>query len=421
MRALFFCLVLLSATSAWAQPQCIAVTGGTIYLPGQPPMVGHVVIYGDVIASAGAAAPPAECAAIDASGKHVTAGFIDPFVNVGITEVGLEPPSVDDHALKSGEARWNEPFATHEVAGAINPRSSLIAIARLGGITSVVATPAGGLVAGHAAWIDLQGVSQKQMIARRRVGLVTAVGGWDGSRAMRFSTLLAFLAEAGFLMKRQTQWESGQLRDLRFPGAELLAAQDVLLGKEPLLVRVNRASDIEVLLSLPYPKLRLILIGGAEAWIVRDRLAAAKIPVVVDPLHYRPRDFDSVHARRDNAQLLHKAGVPVLISTFWGHNVRTLRQVAGNAVREGLPKAAALAAITHNVARAFGMTKHGALSAGHRANVVVWSGDPFELDTRLEHVLINGKQLKLESRQTQLRDRYLKGRGDGIAEPLPLP
>jgi len=90
------------------------------------------------------------------------------------------------------------------------------------------------------------------------------------------------------------------------------------------------------------------------------------------------------------------------------HNARLLPQAAGIAVAHGMDWDAAVAAITVNPARIFGLDdSYGSLEAGKDADVVVWDGDPLEVMSSPTAVLIRGEQVPLESRQTRLRDRYL--------------
>jgi imidazolonepropionase-like amidohydrolase len=162
--------------------------------------------------------------------------------------------------------------------------------------------------------------------------------------------------------------------------------------------------------------------------MVADLLARAKVPVILDPFTYGVGDFDSLHARRDNAALLEKAGVSVLISTFSAHNIRTLREAAGNAVREGMSHEAAMMAVTTLPAEVFGVADHGSIAAGQVANLVVWKGsaddlavkhDPFDPSTAVEAVFIQGRVIPLLSRQTELRERYRTL--PGTPGPLLLP
>jgi imidazolonepropionase-like amidohydrolase len=179
------------------------------------------------------------------------------------------------------------------------------------------------------------------------------------------------------------------------------------------VVRVHRASDIlQVLRFADEMELQVVIQGGREAWIVAEQLAAAKVPVVINTLDNLPADFDSLGARLDNAALLHRAGVQVMFSADETPNARKVRQLAGNAVANGMPATAALAALTRLPAKVFGAGSR-VIARGARADLVIWSGDPLEVTTAADQVVIGGLPDSMQSRQTRLRDRY-------FADPAPL-
>ena len=146
--------------------------------------------------------------------------------------------------------------------------------------------------------------------------------------------------------------------------------------------------------------------GGAALSI--SVLAAAHVPVIIDPTDDRPESFERLAANSENAARLQAAGVSVIFTATEGnYRLRELRYMAGDAVAYGLPWPAALAAITINPARAFGFAdRAGSLEPGKDADVVVWSGDPFEPMSQPVAVLIKGETQTLTSRSLQLRDRY---------------
>jgi hypothetical protein len=305
------------------------------------------------------------------------------------------------------------------VADAYNPRSTVVPVTRIAGVTSAVVGPRGD---GLAAFVDLAGARQSDAIRRRAAAVVVRLGAHEGSRAERLHALTTLLEEAAEFRRLEGEWEKNRARPFTHPIRELRALRPVLSSELPLAIGVDRASDIEAVLRLAETHaLRLILVGGAEAWLLADTLAARKVPVIVDPLINGPESFDRLHARGDNAAVLARAGVPVILSTFSSHHSRKLPRVVGNAIREGLDRAAAVAAVTATPAAVFGMEHHGRLAAGARANVVVWSGDPFEVSTHVEHLFIGGRAIPLVSRQTLLRDRYLKDPRGALVEAPPLP
>jgi imidazolonepropionase-like amidohydrolase len=217
------------------------------------------------------------------------------------------------------------------------------------------------------------------------------------------------LNDARELPRRRADVERGQSRPLAAPVPDLEALQPVLAGTLPLVLLADRQSDILAAVDLAAEySLRLIIGGGAEAWRVADRLAAARVPVVLAPLTNIP-SYDALGARYDNAARLHQAGVRIAFITAADatHNARLVKQDAGNAVSYGLPWDAALRAVTLTPAEIYGLgATYGSLEPGKVANVVVWSGDPFEFATAVEHVFIRGRAIPLASRQTELLERY---------------
>ena len=181
----------------------------------------------------------------------------------------------------------------------------------------------------------------------------------------------------------------------------------MLKGKLPLFVIANRRSDIETALRIGQEfNLRMVIWGGAEGWQVAPELARANVPVLLEPLTDVPR-FDALNARLDNATLLWKAGVKIGVAQQDAAQFRDLRQAAGNEVRNGMSWDDALRSITLSTAEVAGVAdRYGSLDVGKVANVVVWTGDPLEFSSRVEHLFIRGKEIPLVSRQTELLDRY---------------
>ena len=171
--------------------------------------------------------------------------------------------------------------------------------------------------------------------------------------------------------------------------------------------RANRASDIlQALRFSGEHNLNSIISGGQEAWIVRDELARAGVPVVLNALDNLPGSFDGLGARLDNAALLYEAGVTLLFTSGETHNARKLRQVVGNAVANGLAYGAAVEAITSLPEEVFG-GKPIMIAQGLRADLVIWSGDPLDVNSAADQVIIGGVPDSMKSRQTQLLERYL--------------
>jgi imidazolonepropionase-like amidohydrolase len=241
------------------------------------------------------------------------------------------------------------------------------------------------------------------------VNLHDAMHGVFGqSRGTAWLRLRELLDDAKAYRANRGGYERRQVRELGASRLDLEVVVRALEGRLPVVFHVDRASDIVTVLALAKEHgLQAVLASAAEGWKVADAIAKAKVPAIVYPLDHGPRSFAALGAREDNAALLHQAGVTLALSTGESHNARKLRQEAGNAVRAGLPKGAALAAVTEAPATILGMAQdYGAPKAGKIANLVVWSGDPFELSTRVNQVIIRGRAVPLRSRQTALLERY---------------
>ena len=202
--------------------------------------------------------------------------------------------------------------------------------------------------------------------------------------------------------------EKGLPSSSSYSSRDIIALKRVLSREIPLVVRADRASDILFLINFSLEKnIRLILRGGSEAWMVAKQLAKTNIPVILEPINNLPGSFNQLGARLDNAAILNKAGVKILIASHETHNSYLSRQAAGIAVSYGLPWDIALRAITSNVAEVFGLKKIGMIKKGYKADLIIWEKDPLEVSAFAQQIYISGRLMSSESRSTRLRDRYL--------------
>jgi imidazolonepropionase-like amidohydrolase len=388
--------------------QTIAITGGTVYPVAGPKLTNATVLIRDgKIAAVGTAVTvPAGASRIDAKGKWVTPGFIDGGGQLGLVEIGAV------EGTREASLRGDSVAAAFNVAEGINPASTLIPVTRIEGITTALATPSGNLISGQAVLVDLDGSTVERMLVKSPAGMVVhlneeAKDQAGGSRAGVAERLRRVWTDALEYSRRRPDYARAQMEPLAAAAGDLEALLPVLRGEVPLIAVANRRSDIETALRLAREyQLKLILSGAAEGWQVADEIARAGVPALVEPLDNIP-SYDALGIRYENAALLAKAGVHVALLEADSHNARNLRQQAGNAVSYGLPWDQALRAVTLTPAEIFGVAdRYGSLEVGKVANVVVWSGDPFELATRAEHVLIRGRAVPLTSRQTELFERY---------------
>ncbi|MEQ1565062.1 MAG: amidohydrolase family protein [Myxococcota bacterium] len=401
---------------------CTVITGANVHTPSGVTK-GAVVIVDERIAAVGAvdglvgtAWRGTPCAAVDGSGGELTAGLIALPNGMGLVEIELEQASRNDDPHTDDPIRGGL-----YAADGYDPLATLIPVGRLHGVTAALSAPSGGFVAGHAAVVKLDGETQRQAVVVRDAAVMMSVP--TGSFAEGLNEIRDLVARLRMYHDKPALFWSGAPYPEGATDTDMAALVPMALGKVPVVVGADKASEIEALIRLREELgLKLVISGAAEGWIVSKSLAEAGIPVIVDPLVVGPYGFDQLHARPDNAALLQAAGVPLILGAWDPHQVRTLRQVAGNAVREGLDHEHALAAITSTPARVFGIPDRGSVAVGQLADLVLWSADPFETTTVAEQVWITGRSVPLTSRQTELREKYrtLPGTPAPPLDPAPL-
>jgi len=403
MRAALTALLLLAAAEAPAAT--VLIRDATVHTMTPAGVLAHadILIRDGKVAELGPriAAPPG-AQLLEAAGRPVTPGLFGGIGRLGLEEIGLEP-SADDYALKGSGMR-----PEFDVSLAFNPDSVALGVSRLGGVTFAQLAPSsesgGTLISGQGALVRLDGeLAPGRALFIEAGGDANALSG--GSRAGQFMLLSQAIAEV-----RDPKLMLANDQRLLTPAGR--ASLGVYLGGARRVVfDVTRAADIRAVIAFGKREhLALAVRGAAEAWRVAGELAAAGVPVILDPLDDLPESFDKVGATLENAALLERAGVKIVFSFSdpEPHNIRKLRQGAGVAVAHGLPAEAALASLTRNPAEVFGVAdRNGSIERGHPADLVLWSGDPLEVTTLAEAVFIQGVAQPLRSRQTELRDRYL--------------
>jgi imidazolonepropionase-like amidohydrolase len=385
--------------------QVIAITGGTVYPVSAPKIPnGTVLIRDGRIAAVGAnVAIPADAIRVDATGKWVTPGLIHANANAGLGVAGLGGQS---EAGVRGDV--NPSF---NPADGIDPAAFTIPIARTGGITGAVLAPNGPFFAGEAVAVNNAGDRLEDMLVRRDAALVLDLSDANkqaggGSRAGTLARVRQLFTDALEYSRRRADFQRAAIQPLSAPARELEALLPVLRGQETLAITANRRIDIENALRLKQEfKLKVVLFGAVEGWQVAKEIARAGVPVVIQPLTDIP-SFDGLGARLDNATLLREGGADVIIAQGDPGGERNLRYAAGNAVRNGMSWDDALKAITQLPAASFGLADYGVLAPGKVANVVVWSGDPFDFASVAEKVYIKGLATSLHTREEELRDKY---------------
>ncbi len=408
-------LVFTAASTTTMFAQTVAITGGTVYPVSGPPIQNGTVLMrdGKIVAVGADVVVPANAQRIDATGKIVTPGLIDAATQLGLVEIGGEPQTRDANAKGTDAVA-----ASFRAWDGLNSESVMWAPARNEGVTSAVVAPAGGLVAGQASLVDLVNGTAAQMIRRAPVAMIAQINNprsaQTNARGELIAKLRGLLEDVKFYQSHRAEYDRSASRSLGATRADLEAMIPVVEGKLPLVIQAERVDDIESALRLAKEfNLKIMILGGAEAWLAADDLAAAHVPVIAGAMNNIPINFDMLNQRQENVGILSKAGVPVAIIGNNGDgdeelsNVRNVKYEAGNAVAYGMDHQAALRAVTLTPAELFGVADQiGSLQPGRDANLVVWSGDPFEFSTTVEHVLIRGQEVKAPSRQDMLTQRY---------------
>ena len=442
-----FMAALLFASAAPAAAQTIAITGGTVALgDGSDPITGGTVVIrnGRIFAAGANVGIPQGAQMIDARGKWVTPGIVAGFSRIGLSEIDLGDDGVTDDKASGG------PFgAAIDVAPAVNPASSTIAVNRADGVTRAVVAPnaAKSIFAGQGAVIDL-GADMEPITHARLFQFVefgeTGASTAGGSRASAYVLFRNALKEASELRRYAPSISSTRGAENRLPpevrnpnesreyGPDARRSEDVMLtrfdaaalvpvlqGRQYLVIHAERARDILNVLGLKrtYPSLKLVLVGASEGWLVADKIAASRIPVIASAVNDLPATFEQLAATQSNVGRMRDAGVHVAIGMIDDSDTRYLfneRQYAGNLVAltdvpgaSGVRWGEALAMITSRPAEVLGMGREiGSLAPGRRADVVIWSGDPLQVTSNADAVFIDGVQQPLDTRQTKLRERY---------------
>jgi len=413
-----FIATALVLTCVSARAETIAIVHAKAWtLTAATPVENATVVVSDgkIVSVAADGAAPAGARVIDAKGRPLTPGLVHPATHLGLLEVSAATDTVDTGTKAASLG------ADFNVQYAINPNSALVQLARADGVTRAVSYPVRSGIppfAGMGALLRFR--DSGDVVESGGAGVFVSIGNHrgegDGSRAAQWELLRHALDAAKTAASPAAGSSSTNAPSKGDP--EVLALEPVLNGKVPLAISTNRESDIRQAIKLATDySLRVVIIGGTDAWMIKHALAAARIPVIVDPQDNLPGNFDQLGARLDNAALLHEAGVTVATAVLSGihqsYNAgESLREGAGLAVANGLPYIDALRSITVVPAEIWGIAARcGTIAPGKDGDLVLWDGDPLEPSSAALIVLVAGKEVSLVTRQKELRDRYLPKAG----------
>ena len=404
----------LLALAGHASAQNVLIRNATVHTATAQGTLQNtdVLVRNGVIAAIGKNLSAGDADTVDAGGKPLTPALFGGVSSIGLQEISLGDDT-RDQSLALGDAKAMVVRPEFDVTLAYNPMSMLIPVARVEGVgfsmLGASSVAGGSIVGGQGGVVRLDG--SPDPIGPRTLFLELGSDGAEltgKSRAAQWMLLDQLIDE----VRGRIGADSGMAL-LTPAGRQALARY--LDGGGRVMAKIHRAADIRQLLRWSQRhNVRIAILGGTEAWMLAPQLAAAKVPVFVDPLTNLPGNFEQVGATLENAARLRAAGVPVGFSQFddASHYARKLRHAAGNAVANGLPWEDGLAGLTRVPAETFGVADRiGTIAVGKRADLVLWTGDPLEVNTIAQRVWFDGRATPMRSRQTELRDRYLRPAG----------
>ncbi len=413
MKWLPFLIAIAALLPLHAKARDILIRDAKVHTVTSRGTIEHadVLVRDGRIAAVGANLAAEDATVVDAANRPLTPGLFGGVTAIGLMEVPAEP-ATDDASVSFGAPAWQQQWRPElDVTLAFNPRSTLLPVTRMEGLTWAMLGPSSdAIISGQGSAVTLDGRYDATLSGSRSlfVSWDANASGNAGSRAALYMLMQQAIREA----RATTPRGEGAL--LHAAGREALIPY--LAGGRTVFY-VDRAADIRQLIAFATRNaMRPVIVGGAEAWVVAEELVRAAVPVILNPLDNLPWSFDQIGARLDNAVRLQRAGVRIAFSSGDIHNARKIRQLAGNAVAHGLPWDEALAAVTATPAEIFGLgAKRGRIAVGQAADLVLWDGDPLEITSLADQVWIGGREVEMQSRQTQLRDRYFKRSSNDVS------
>jgi imidazolonepropionase-like amidohydrolase len=396
-----------------------ALTNARIH-PVTKPVIerGTIVIRGSKIEAIGAnVAVPAGAKTIDAGGADVYPGFINARTTVGLAEPG--PRGFDD---VSEMLDFNPEL---RAVVAYQADSDTIPVARANGVTTVAVMPAGGILGGQAAVMNLDGWTYEEAAVRPTAGVTfnfPTIGrppsffGPPPSQQEQDRTYDDLKKERDQKLERVAHlFDDARVyakapKDQRRTNWALEALVPIIERKAPLYVSATREADIRDAVAFAERlKVNMVLSGGLEAPLVAPLLKEKNIPVILGSILTLPSREDMFHAASyQTAGELAQAGIKFAFSTGDSSNVRLVNYNAAVSVAWGLPRDAAIRALTIDAAQILGVADRvGSLEPGKDANLLVSKGDPLEIRTTISHVVIAGRNVDLGNKHQALYERFM--------------
>jgi imidazolonepropionase-like amidohydrolase len=406
---------------AAADNRATVIQNATVYTlasAGTLERASILVVDGKIAAIGKTIKAPAGAQIIKADGLHVYPGMVNAWGNIGLTEI----PAVDVMNDSSDMGNYKPQLMAFS---AVHPASELIPVARVNGITTAISAPSGGVIAGQAALLHLDGWTADEMAIKKSAGMVITFPSSGGGRGGRGGGTpgAAQGADAGrgnqqqiaelseWLEKARHYAKAREANPATDRDVQLDALVPVVKGQTLVFLQAQTARDIRSAVEFAKKEnLKFVIQGGREANKVADLLKKENIPVILDSIVALPtRQDDPYDARFTLPKELGAAGVRFAITTPSAADMRNLPYEAGFAQAYGLSHEEALRAVTLYPAEILGVAdKIGTIEVGKVADLVVTDGDLLELRTQIKNLLIAGKEVSLETKQTLLYKKYME-------------
>jgi imidazolonepropionase-like amidohydrolase len=411
-----------------AAPQSapVVITNATIHtISGEVIKSGHVAFDEGVITSVGPGVPATvtgqQPKAIDAAGKHVFPGLIGANTVMGLTEVSAARATLDSNEVGD---------LTPEVrpAVALNPDSALIPVARTNGVLLTGVLPMGGLLPGRVSVVRHDGWTWEDMTVRDDAGLVVnwpnlrPISAWwmTKSESEQLDDIRKNLARLNDFFDAAAAYHAARAAgaadaagaslptDLRYE-----SLKRVLSGELPIFVRADEWDQIESAVNFAVTrKLKLVIVGGRDAPLAAESLKKAGASVIVTGTFRMPKREDSDYNEAFTLPArLESMGVSWCLATEGGDfqtpHERNLPYHAALAVSHGLSREAAHRAVTLFPAKILGVAdRYGSIEKGKSATLFICDGDPLEMTTKISGAWIDGREIDLRNKQTELDAKY---------------
>lgn len=332
---------------------------------------------------------------LDAEGKYVTPGLIDAHSHICVSEEGMG--AIGDDCNDYSDALM--PYL--DTLDAINPFDLAVKSAVEAGVTAACTCPGSdSVIGGMCSVISLTGTVAEDMLLKGKAAVKCSFGenpknaGYGFKSRMGNAWLLRKCIEDALEYRhhKEEAEKSGSYFRTDIGMENMLP----LLNREiPLHAHVHRADDIctAIRIAREY-NLRLVLVHCTDGVSVLDYLKQFDYPVILGPTINPRSKLECMAKRFETAGIMSRAGIKVCLTA--DHDVTPIYYLpvyGAQAVKAGLDEVEGLKALTRNPAEVLGIGgRKGEIKEGKDADLVIWSGRPFDSCTKAETVFIMGKK-----------------------------